>query len=338
MIEAPFRRIKNGFENTLIEDVYLNHNRRVGLFRVDKEVIGAVWHSSVEDYFNVNKAGTPIPEVVKNISGLANVQIYSFALDGLVSGVYNGKVDLWGKSGKELKVCLAEDLSKPQVGDMVRLFVTPLDNKLLSSGAFAFYLRNYSLENETSGLNSENPQFQEELTRTKYPGLDDTLIYHDKEDTIRNSTKRVIQMVRETKGKYPKRFKQPVFTFDHNTISKDVEDAAYEELINMAYIKNPPFDSRNYGMRMVSVKNVAPLRFLTQRGGSVEEIFIPEGENKFRVLGRTLKGKEEIQRVNRLLSTPRQIVPDNKLDKFFYMCKEAREGRTPSEEITRMLN
>lgn len=338
MIEAPFRRIKSDFADTLMEDVYQNHNRRVALFNACEGVSGVIWNSSVEDYFSTNKSGTPVPAVARAISELSKIQIYSFALDGLVSKIEKNEIRLEGKSGENLKVYLADNIPKPERGDMVRIFATPLDDKFLSAGTFAFYLRNYSLEEGTSGLNSPYPKFEEELIRTKYPGLDDTLKYGNSEDTIRNSTKRLIDRIRETKQKHPKRIEQPTFTFDHNTVSQEVENAAYEGLIKMAYIPQPPSDSRNYGMRLVSLGDASILRYLLQRGGSIEEIFIPEGEKKFKVLGRITKGKEAIKRIGRLLGTPRQIVLDDRLDKFFHMCKEAREGRVSSDEIMSMLN
>ena len=308
------------------------------MFTAREEVPGIVWNTNVEGYFDTNQYWIPRPKVARNISEQMKVKIYSLAFDGLVAGVEENLINLKGKSDKELKICLADNLTKPEKGDMVRLFATPLSDGFSSPNAFGFYLRNYSLENEVSGLNSENLVFQEELIHTRFPGLDDKLMYESGEDTIRDSTKRVIEMLKGIREKDSNKFKPQIFRSSHKIIFQEVEDACYEGLVKISYNPNSPADSRNYAMRLVSVEDVSILGHLQKRGGSLEEIFIPEEKGKFKVLGRITKGKEAINRITRLNdSIPSFKVSEDKLDKFFYMCKKAREGKVSSDNIVKML-
>ena len=339
MIETPFKKFKEGFENNLIESTYKN-NKRIAIFGTyDDDTPGIIWNTDLEKYFSENDNGKTMPQVAKYISEVAKMHTYGFAMDGLVSKINKDKIDLGGRSGKELSLYLEDSLNIPDEGDMIRVFATPINEKFLSAGAFTFYLRNYSVENGVYGLNKENFTFREELIRTKYPGLDDKLIYPDREDTLRESTKRLIDTLRETKTRNLKTIHQPTFRFDHTTLTPDVEDAAHEGLVKMDYTPNLLSDTRNYAMRLASLEDKSPLRHIIQRGGSLEEVFIPEGENKFRVQSKSAKGKKAIKRVKMLNgSLQSHSVSKEKLGKFFYMCKEAREGNATPEDIIKMLN
>jgi len=361
------RNLQPHFDRSLIEDVY--EGCRLAHVGFRDRYRGIVWVSpSLEDYLKdqakTNAGGIRISKVKKNISEKIGATVCSFAFDGLVAKIDDENTEgivgdseyrnlrnfhLLGKEGGEVKVSFlysekADSLSNvfpsTQVGDMVRVFALPLDGETVSSGTLGFYLRNYSLEQGLSGSNSENPTFQEELTRTKFPDLDDKIVFGDGEYTIRESTKKFIDLLREDKGSRLRKFKKGILSTGHNGIFPELEEAVYEGLIDMVYAPQPLADSRKYGMRLFTATNVSLLRFLFNNKAA-EEIFIPDGDHRFISMGRSLnyKGSFQHDRVKRLNdSVPHYEVSNDKLDEFFTMCAKAREGTISSSEIVSMLN